>query len=137
MTVDTKFRVRYKETDQMGIVHHTNYYTWFEAGRTEFMRELGLSYRQMEEKGFMLPLLETHCTYKRGARYDDLVIIRTRMTEFIRARITMEYQVIREEDQVLLAEGKTVHAITDSQLKPINIKKANPEIYNLLMKALE
>ncbi|HZJ82627.1 MAG TPA: thioesterase family protein, partial [Clostridia bacterium] len=125
--VDAKVRVRYKETDQMGIVHHSNYYVWFEIGRTEYMRSQGLSYDEMERKGFMLPLTETYCKYIQGAIYDDIVIIRTRMTTFSGARLTMEYQVIREKDKCLLAEGKTVHGVTNKNLKPINIKKADSE----------
>lgn len=134
--VDTKFRVRYKETDQMGVVHHSNYYVWFEVGRTEFMRTRGLTYRQMEEMGIMLPLIETHCIYKRAAKYDDLITIRTRMVEFSGARLTLEYDVILEEDSLLLARGKTVHAITDSNLKPVNIKKVNPQVYNIFINCL-
>lgn len=134
---DTKIRVRYKETDQMGIVHHSNYYTWFEVGRTEFMRSLGLSYRAMEERGFMLPLTESHCQYKLGARYDDVVIVRTKMTGFSGVRVTMEYDVIRESDGKLLARGKTVHAITDKHLKPVNIKKLDRELYQLFLKCVE
>jgi len=129
--------VRYKETDQMGIVHHSNYYTWFEVGRTEFMRQLGISYREMEGRGFMLPLTETHCEYKQGATYDDIVTIRTKMTAFSGARITMEYEVIRERDGKLLARGKTVHAITDRNLKPVNIKKHDAELYQLFLKCVE
>lgn len=135
--VDTKIIVRYKETDQMGIVHHSNYYTWFEVGRTEFMRALGLTYRKMEESGFMMPILETHCTYKEAARYDDSIIIRTYMAEYRGVRIAMEYQAIREKDQVIIAEGKTVHAITDNNLKPVNLKKANMDIYKVLIKPLQ
>lgn len=137
LTVDTKIRVRYKETDQMGVVHHSNYYTWFEVGRTEFMRKQGLSYRAMEERGFMLPLTETHCEYKYGAKYDDEIIIRTRMTGFSGVKITMEYDVIRKDDEKLLARGKTVHAITDKNLKPINIKKHDMELYQLFLKCVE
>ncbi len=134
LTVDTKIRVRYKETDQMGVVHHSNYYVWFEAARTEYMRQQGISYRQMEERGYMLPLTETQCKYIQGALYDDVVIIRTTMTGFTGVRITMEYEVIREHDYSLLAKGKTVHAITDKNLKPVNIKKADPELYSLFLR---
>ena len=134
LTVDTNIRVRYKETDQMGVVHHSNYYVWFEVARTEYMREQGLNYRQMEERGLMLPLTETHCKYLQGALYDDIVIIRTSMTGFSGARITMEYHAIRERDNRVLAKGKTVHAITDKNLKPVNIKKADPELYQLFLR---
>lgn len=137
LMVDTKIRVRYKETDRMGVVHHSNYYVWFEVGRTEYMREQGLSYREMEEKGFMLPLTETHCRYLQGALYDDVVIIRTRMSGFTGARIIMEYDVIRERDNCLLAQGKTVHGITDETLKPINIKKADEKLYQLFRRCVD
>ncbi|HHY82274.1 MAG TPA: acyl-CoA thioesterase [Clostridiales bacterium] len=134
---ETKIRVRYKETDQMGVVHHSNYYTWFEAARTEFMRNGGLSYRQLEEMGIMLPLLETHCTYLHGAKYDDVVIIRTRLTHYAGVRLTMEYEAIREEDGLLLAKGSTVHAFTDSNLKPLNVKKKHPEIHKLFLELMD
>src|SRR5690554_240696 len=118
VSIDTKIRVRYKETDQMGVVHHSNYYIWFEVGRTEFIREAGLSYHDMEKKGIMLPVLETHCKYIHGAEYDDLLTVRTRMSKFKGVRLTMEYEVFRDVDGLLLAKGSTVHAITDINMKP-------------------
>jgi acyl-CoA thioester hydrolase len=136
-STDTKIRVRYKETDQMGVAHHSNYYPWFEVGRTEFIRNAGLSYHDMESKGIMLPVLETHCRYIHGAKYDDLLIIRTRIASFKGVRLTMDYEVIRDEDGLLLANGSTVHAFTDTGLKPLNIKKSHPEIYDLFIKCME
>lgn len=133
LTVDTKLRVRYKETDKMGVVHHSNYYVWFEVARTDYMREQGISYNQMEQRGFMLPLTETHCKYIEGAIYDDIVIIQTAMTGFSGARLTMEYKAIREKDNRLLAEGKTIHAVTNKNLRPVNIKKQDPELYQLFL----
>ncbi|MDD3465246.1 MAG: thioesterase family protein [Candidatus Cloacimonetes bacterium] len=130
---EVKIRVRYKETDQMGVVHHSNYYTWFEVARTEFMRNAGMNYRQMEEKGVMLPLLETHCSYLKGARYDDLVTVRTWVSKYAGIRLTMEFEVIRDEDGVMLAKGSTVHAFTDNKLKPLNIKRKYPEIHKLFI----
>jgi len=134
LTVDTEIRVRYKETDQMGVVHHSNYYVWFEVARTEYMREQGITYKQMEERGLMLPLTETHCQYLQGALYDDTIVIKTSMTRFSGARITMEYDVMRRDDNCLLAKGKTVHAITDKNLKPVNIRKADFELYQLFLR---
>jgi acyl-CoA thioester hydrolase len=130
---EVKIRVRYKETDQMGVVHHSNYYTWFEVARTEFMRSADMNYRQMEEEGVMLPLLETHCRYLQGAKYDDLITVRTWISKFAGIRLTMEFEVIRDEDGVLLAKGSTVHAFTDTELKPLNIKKKYPEIYKMFI----
>src|SRR5690554_5921397 len=123
---ESRIRVRYKETDQMGIAHHSNYYPWFEVGRTDLIREMGLSYRDLEDMGLMLPVLETHCYYKHGALYDDLLVIRSEIAEFKGIRLTIKYDVTREEDGLLLARGSTVHAFTDSKLKPINIKKHFP-----------
>lgn len=131
LTVDTQIRVRYEETDCMGVVHHSNYYIWFEVGRTEYMRSQGISYLNMEERGFMLPLSETYCKYLEGARYDDVLIVRTSMPTFTGARLTMGYEIIRKLDNRLLAKGKTVHGVTDRNLRPINIKRADPELYDL------
>ncbi len=134
---ESRICVRYKETDQMGVVHHSNYYIWFEVGRSDFLKELGLNYRELEQRGLMLPVLETHCTYKQSARYDDQVIIRTKLTELKGVRLTMAYEAIRERDKALLAYGSTVHAFTDNNLKPINLKKAFPDIYDVFIKCLE
>ncbi|MGI5850728.1 MAG: acyl-CoA thioesterase [Caldicoprobacterales bacterium] len=137
VTVDTEIRVRYKETDRMGIVHHSNYYVWFEVARTEYMRQQGLNYREVEERGILLPLRETYCKYIQGALYDDQLIIHTTMTGFTGARIIMEYEVVRKVDNSLLAKGKTVNAITDSNLKPVNIKKTAPDLYQLFLNCVQ
>lgn len=134
--MESKIRVRYKETDQMGIAHHSNYYPWFEVARTELMRAKGLTYREMEERGLMLPLVETHCRYRQGAKYDDLLTIRCFISQFNGVRLTVEYEVIRDEDGALIAQGKTVHAVTNRELKPVNLRKADPEIYELFMSCL-
>ena len=134
---EVKIRVRYKETDKMGVVHHSNYYIWFEVARTEFMRGAGMNYRQMEEKGIMLPILETHCYYLRGAKFDDLITVRTWVSKYAGIRLTMEYEVIRDEDGALLAKGSTVHAFTDSNLKPLNVKKKYPEIHSFFASLVE
>ncbi|NMA94452.1 MAG: acyl-CoA thioesterase [Clostridiales bacterium] len=134
--VDTTIRVRYKETDRMGIVHHSNYYVYFEIGRTEFMRGMGFSYREMEEMGYMMPVVETHCHYKMPAKDDDELIISTMMTKFKGARVVLEYEIRKKVDGALLAHGSTVQAITDSNLKPINIKKECPMIYEKFMECI-
>lgn len=135
-TVDTYIRVRYKETDKMGVVHHSNYYVYFEVGRTEFMREMGLSYKEMEDMGYMMPVIETHCYYKHPVGYDDEIIVTTKMGKFKGARIVLEYEIKKKDYNTLIVYGSTVHAITDSNLKPINIKKACPEIYKKFMGCL-
>lgn len=135
---DAKVRARYKETDQMGVVYYGNYYTWFEVGRTEFIRSLGLSYKSLEDKGVVLPVIESHCNYKAAAKYDDLLLIRTKVKEISGARIVFEYQVVREADEALLAVGYTIHAFADAKtLKPINLRKRCAEYYSSLENSLQ
>ena len=129
----TKIRVRYGETDQMGIVYHPNHYVYFEAGRTEFLREWGnMSYKDMEEAGVMMPLIETHCKYILPAKYDDELIVETSVKIMTVVRITFFYKLYREEDGSLLAEGETSHAFVNKEGKPINLKKRNPELFKIL-----
>ncbi|MGB7606746.1 MAG: thioesterase family protein [Lutisporaceae bacterium] len=132
---ESKLRVRYAETDAMGIVYHSNYYVWFEVGRGDFLRRFDMSYKQMEEIGIILPVVESHCRYRIPAQYDDLLTIRTQVKELGAVKLSFQYQVIRDLDNTLLAEGETVHAFTDKTKKPLNMKKKNSELYNLLMKA--
>jgi acyl-CoA thioester hydrolase len=111
--VAVEMRVRYAETDAMGVAHHTAYLVWFEAGRTEYTRAAGLPYRAVEEAGVRLVVVEAHCRYHRPARYDDVVVVRTRVTDLGRATVTFGYEV-RRDDGALLADGYTVHAATDA-----------------------
>jgi len=136
-TYDAEIRVRYQETDQMGVVYYANYHTWFEVGRVEFMRSLGLSYKGLEQAGIILPVIESHCIYKHSAKYDDLIAIRTGIEKMSGAKISFVYEVIRQEDGVLLAEGKTVHAFADViTFRPVNMKKCNREYYDRLLECI-
>jgi acyl-CoA thioester hydrolase len=114
-TVETPLRVRYAETDKMGVVYHSNYIIWFEVGRVEMMRQLGFTYKQMEADGCHLPVVEVRCRYKAPARYDELITIRTRLKNVRAGLIHFHYEVLRAEDGVLLAEGETVHLTLDGQ----------------------
>ena len=109
--------VRYAETDMMGVVYHGSYLPWFEIGRTTLLKEMGLSYRELEESGFRLPVLEVGAKYFRPALYDDALTIVTRLTERPLLRIRLEYEVRRETE--LLATGFTVHAFVDRTGKPV------------------
>lgn len=134
-THDTILRARYGETDQMGIIYHPNYYVYFEMGRTEFLREAtGISYKEMESLGVMLPLTETHCKYRIPAKYDDELLVKTTIKEMTVARISFVYQLVRTSDGALLAEGETVHAFANSIGKPVNLKKYNSELYDKMYK---
>jgi acyl-CoA thioester hydrolase len=135
---DTILRTRYGETDQMGIIYHPNYYIYFEMGRTEFLREvIGMSYKEMEELGIMLPLTETHCRYRIPARYDDEIVVKTSIKEITVARMTFSYKLLRTVDGALLAEGETAHAFTNINGKPVNMKKHYSELFDKLYKLLE
>lgn len=129
----TKIRVRYGETDQMGIVYHPNYYIYFEMGRSEFLRELGhMSYKDMEESGIMMPLIETHCKYILPAKYDDELIVETSVKNVTVVRMIFYYRLFRAEDGILLAEGETSHAFVNKAGKPINLKKVNKQLFEKL-----
>ena len=132
---ESKVRVRYAETDAMGIVYHANYYVWFEVGRGDFMRDYRMSYKQMEQMGVIMPVVETHCRYRVPACYDDLLTIKTRVKELSPAKVRFLYQVYRDQDGTLLAEGETLHAFTDENKRPMNLKKNYSELYEILLKA--
>lgn len=112
-------RVRYAESDQMGVVYYGNYFTWLEMGRTELLRWSGSSYRKMEAEGFMLPVIEATCRYKSPARYDDIIRIRTQVLLARGARIHFGYSMTHELEGRLIAEGETKHAFTTLKMKPV------------------
>ncbi len=114
-------RVRYAETDQMGVVYYANYLIWFEVGRTDWLRETGWSYREMEADGIQLPVIEVHCEYRQGARYDDDIEIRTQAKKLSPVRVQFDYEAIRRADGALLATGHTVHATIDRDGRPVRI----------------
>ncbi len=114
-------RVRYAETDKMGVVYYANYLAWFEVGRCEWLRTLGWSYREMEAGGTLLPVIEACCEYRQPSRYDDVMEIRARATLLSPVRIRFDYEVVRQADGVVSAAGHTVHAATDAAGRPIRL----------------
>jgi acyl-CoA thioester hydrolase len=147
MPVTTEVRVRYAETDQMGIVYYANYLVWFELGRVELLRSLGLAYSRLEtDHGCILPVIEASCRYKSPARYDDEILIETRPAMLRGSVLKFAYRILRKapqgqehtgqnqtgREQTLLAEGETVHVVCDDQLK----RKPLPEKYEAALKAL-
>lgn len=132
MANTTSIRVRYKETDQMGVVYHGNYFTWFDIGRTEFFRNLAFAWSDLEKEGILLPVIEANCKYIKSAKYDDEIIINTNLVRIKGVRLEFRYTLYRKEDNELLAEGYTQHAFVDKNLIPINFKKKHNEIWNLL-----
>lgn len=115
-THEIHIRVRYAETDRMGLLHHANYFVYFEMGRTEFLRHKGMSYRDIEDSGHLLVIVEIGCKFKRPAYYDDLLTIRTTVARVTHVKIVHHYEVLR--DGVLLAEGHSTLACVDRDGKP-------------------
>jgi acyl-CoA thioester hydrolase len=116
----TRVRVRYAETDRMGVVYYANYLVWFEVGRTEWLRETGWTYREIETEGIALPVIEAHCEYRHPARYDDDIEIRTRAALVSPIRIRFEYELVRH-DHCMVACGYTVHAALDATGRPCRL----------------
>ena len=119
--------VRYAETDMMGVVYHGSYLPWFEIGRTTLLKEMGLSYRQLEADGYRLPVLEVNAKYFRPAVYDDTVTVLTTLREKPLLRIRLEYEVKRGDE--LLATGYTVHAFIDHSGKPVRPPASAVEVF--------
>jgi acyl-CoA thioester hydrolase len=123
---ETRVRVRYAETDQMGVVYHANHFVWFEVGRVELLRQLGFSYRDMErEDGCFIAVAEDTCRYRAPARYDEEVLVRTRLKNVRESVIHFSYELVRASDNALLAVGETTHIVTNAEMKVV----ALPEKY--------
>jgi acyl-CoA thioester hydrolase len=130
---ETQVRVRYAETDQMGMVYHANYFIWFEIGRTEFCRARGFAYREMEEdEESFLVVAESYCRYKAPAYYDDDLIVRTHITELRRRSVRFGYEIVRPETGQILAEGETGHVVTDARGRV----RSMPERFRQLLSAV-
>ena len=115
---ESRLRVRYAETDQMGVVYHANHFVWFEIGRVELMRQLGFSYRDMErDYGCFIPVVDARCRYKAPARYDDEIIVRTHLKNVRDSVVHFGYELVRANDGELLAEGETTHIVIDAKMK--------------------
>jgi acyl-CoA thioester hydrolase len=122
-------RVRYAETDKMGVVYYANYLVWFEVGRADLLRSLGWTYREMEVAGIQLPVIEAHCEYLKPARYDDEIEVRTEGRMLSPVRMEFQYQVVRTQDQALAAAGRTVHAAVDPSGKPCRLPERVREVF--------
>ncbi|CQR54751.1 acyl-CoA thioesterase [Paenibacillus riograndensis] len=156
----TTFRVRYQETDQMGVVYHANYLSWFESGRTEMFRELGFAYRSLENMGVLLPVTTADLQFKSPARYDDLVAVYARLTTFSALRVVYEYEIRRlagtetgdpeafglaggsapaDVEQLpgeLLVTGSTSHVWLNTDWKPVRLDRVLPELFLAITMAL-
>ena len=123
---ESRIRVRYAETDQMGVVYHANHFIWFEVGRVELLRQLGFSYRDMErEDNCFIAVVDARCRYKAPVRYDEEILVRTWLRNIRESVIHFGYELVRVEDGALLAEGETTHIVADAEMR----KAALPERY--------
>lgn len=115
---ETRLRVRYAETDQMGVVYHSNHLIWFEVGRVELMRQMGFSYRDMErDEGRFIAVAEVKCRYRAPVFYDEEVVVRTRLKSVRESVVVFSYELVRAGSEGLLAEGETTHVVTDANMK--------------------
>jgi acyl-CoA thioester hydrolase len=122
-------RVRYAETDQMGVAYYANYFVWFEVARADLLRTLGWSYREMEQTGVSLPVIEAHCEYRRSARYDDELEVKTEGRVLSPVRMEFTYEVRRMEDGDVAAAGRTVHAALDVNGRPCRLPARVHEVF--------
>jgi acyl-CoA thioester hydrolase len=129
---ETRVRVRYAETDQMGVVYHSNHLIWFEVGRVEFMRELGFSYRDLErDDGRFIAVAEIKCRYRAPVYYDEEVIVRTQLKSVRESVVVFNYELVRADNAALLAEGETTHIVTDAQMKVAALPEKYLEAFRL------
>ncbi len=122
--VEARLRVIYGDTDQMGVVYYANYFRYFEFARSEFFRAKGGSYRELEKEGMFLPVVEASCSYKASAKYDDLLVIRTWISELKRASLTFAYEIRREGEDRILCTGRTIHACIGRDGRPVRLPDA-------------
>lgn len=127
--ITVREKVRFVETDMMGVVHHANYFQWFEVGRVEYLRQAGVYLLDLIGDGILFPITEVHCKYKASARFDDYMLIETTMTGLSRAKMVFSYRVVREADGVVLAEGKTENVFTGAEGKIIRL---SPQVFQKL-----
>lgn len=127
-TIGTELRVRYAETDAMGVVYYANYLAWFELGRTGWIRAHGFTYREVEEQGLLLPVTHASCDYRQSARYDDLVRVETTIARLSRASVAFTYRVVRSEPapDALLAAGRTEHVFLTREGRIARLDRQSP-----------
>ena|SRR5919108_1208618 len=125
----TSYQVIYGDTDRMGVVYYANYLRWFEKGRTEFLRQMGMPYTQIEASGMHFPVTDVSCRYFRSVRYDERVMIETRLTAVGRATLIFNYRLLRDADSQLVAMGSTKHACVDASGR---VKKIPDDLGNKL-----
>ena len=125
-------KINYYETDQMGIVHHSNYIRFLEEARCQFLNDIGLPYNKLEEMGILIPVLGVKCEYKHHVTFGDTIIIKLKIATFTGVKLIINYEIFNKETNKLVTIAETKHCFTNPALKPINLKKYNEEAYNKL-----
>lgn len=123
-------RAQYYETDQMGVVHHTNYIRWFEEARVDLLRQHGIDYRDMETRGIIIPVVDMQCSYLTSVRFDDVVEIHLTLTKYTGVRMCFSYEVRFADSGILAATGKSTHCFVDPSGKPIGLKRVDTELHD-------
>lgn len=129
LSVEARLRVIYGDTDQMGVVYYANYFRYFEFARSEYFRACGGSYRELEKEGSYLPVVDAQCSYKSSAKYDDVLVIRTRLSEVKRATLTFNYEIRRDGEDRILCTGRTVHACIGRDGRPMRIPEPVARVF--------
>lgn len=125
-------QVHYYETDQMGVVHHSNYIRWFEESRLHHLEQLGISYRQLEEDGVIIPVVDISCRYLVSAKYADTLLIRPILTQYTGVRMQYRYEITFRDSGTVAATGTSTHCFLDTNHRPISLKRKMPELHQLL-----
>lgn len=125
-------KINYYETDQMKIVHHSNYIRYFEEARIEMLDRLGLNYAAMEKEGLIIPVLFVDCQYRQPLLYGDAIQIHTAMTRFDGIKMEVSYEIYKGEDRILCTTGRSGHCFLDREMKPVRMKRRYPDIYHKL-----
>nr|WP_092075084.1 thioesterase family protein [Dendrosporobacter quercicolus]NSL50051.1 acyl-CoA thioesterase [Dendrosporobacter quercicolus DSM 1736]SDN31451.1 acyl-CoA thioester hydrolase [Dendrosporobacter quercicolus] len=133
MAAVVRDKVRFVETDAMGVVHHSNYFRWFEMGRVEFLRQAGITLNELIAEGIVFPITDVACKYRASARFDDGILIETQAEKLTAVKMVFSYRIVREADGLLLATGRTQNVFTDSRGKVIRL----PAVYCNKLKAVE
>lgn len=137
MKSTSRLTVRYAETDQMGIVHHSNYPIWYEVARTDYIKLIGLTYTQFEEMGLMTPLVSMESHFIQPAFYEDELRVEASLSQVSQVKLIFSYKVYREKDHTLINTGETVHGIVNKKRQPVRMKREFPELYQKLLNACE
>ena len=134
---ETEVVVRYQETDQMGVVYHSNYFVWFEIGRTRLIEQLGFDYLAMEEEGILAPVIDIQASYKTPVRYGQTARVETKISEYNGFRVTYSYKVYTEDNQLSVTGTSTHVCVKKSNFRPISIKKHFPKLHETYLNAVE